>query len=228
MQTLHIANKTYSSWSLRPWVLMMQLGIEFEEVVTPFGEGSNWASFRQFSPTGKVPCLLTNEGAVWDSLGIAEYLAENHAGVWPQGAAARAWARCASAEMHSGFTALRSQCPMNCTIEVRLNEVNAALRADLDRLQELWHDGLSRFAGPFLTGDRFTAVDAFFCPVAFRVQTYDLPLDDACLAYVQRLLQLPAMQQWQAEALAEGWIEPGHERDCLAGGTLVKDHRQQA
>jgi glutathione S-transferase len=229
MRTLYIANKTYSSWSLRPWVLLKVLGIPFEEQVAPFallGQGSNWPAYRVFSPTGKVPCLHTPTGVVWDSLGIAEYLAEQYEGVWPQAPEARAWARCASAEMHSGFTALRSQCPMNCAVEIRLNEINAALQADLDRLQELWREGLSRFGGPFLAGERFTAVDAFFCPVAFRLQTYGLKLDEACTAYAQRLLALPAMQQWRAEALAEPWIEPGHEEACLKGGTLVRDLRQ--
>lgn len=225
MNTLYIANKTYSSWSLRPWVLMTQLGIAFDEHVVPFGEGSNWQAYRAFSPTGKVPCLHTEVGPVWDSLAIAEHLAESHPAAWPQDVGARAWARCASAEMHSGFSSLRSQCPMNCAVEIRLHQINEALQADLTRVQELWREGLSRFGGPFLAGPAFTAVDAFFCPVAFRVQTYGLPLDEASQAYVRRLLALPAMQQWQAQALAEPWIEPGHERACLSGGTLVKDHR---
>ncbi len=224
--TLYIANKTYSSWSLRPWILLKVLGIPFVEQVVPFGTGSNWQAYRAFSPTGKVPCLHTPTGAVWDSLAIAEYLAEQHPGVWPQDAPARAWARSASAEMHSGFTALRTQCPMNCAVEIRLHEINAALQADLTRLQELWREGLSRFGGPFLAGDLFTAVDAFFCPVAFRVQTYSLALDDTCAAYVQRLLALPAMQAWQAQALVEPWIEPGHEEACITGGVLVRSLRQ--
>lgn len=225
MHELYIANKTYSSWSLRPWVLMQQLGISFTEKLVPFGEGSNWAAYRAFSPTGKVPCLLTEHGPVWDSLAIAEFLAEERPAVWPAHPVARAWARCASAEMHSGFSNLRQQCSMNCCIEVGLYGIDAALQADLDRLQELWHEGLTRFGGPFLAGDQFTAVDAFFCPVAFRVQTYGLPLAPDCHAYVQRLLHLPAMQAWREQALAEPWIEPGHEKDCLARGHLLKDHR---
>jgi glutathione S-transferase len=226
MSDLYIANKTYSSWSLRPWVLMTQLGIDFTEHVEPFGEGSNWESYRRFSPTGKVPCLVTRQGAVWDSLAIAEYLAERRPEVWPADPVARAWARSASAEMHSGFSNLRQQCPMNCGIEVELHDIDAALQADIARLQELWREGLKRFGGPFLAGAQFTAVDAFFCPVAFRVQTYGLKLDELCQAYVQRLLRLPAMQTWRDQALAEPWIEPGHEQACLAKGSLVKDLRR--
>jgi glutathione S-transferase len=226
MSDLYIANKTYSSWSLRPWVLMTQLGIDFTEHVEPFGEGSNWESYRRFSPTGKVPCLVTGQGAVWDSLAIAEYLAEQRPEVWPLDAVARSWARSASAEMHSGFSNLRQQCPMNCCIEVALHDIDAALQADLARLQEMWREGLKRFGGTFLAGAQFTAVDAFFCPVAFRVQTYGLKLDEVCQAYVQRLLRLPAMQTWRDQALAEPWIESGHEQACLAKGTLVKDLRR--
>ncbi len=225
MNKLYIANKVYSSWSLRPWVLMKQLLMKFEEVVVPFGEGSNWAAYRQFSPTGKVPCLQTQNGPVWDSLAIAEFLAEQNHRVWPHDASARAWARCACAEMHSGFSTLRTQCPMNCVIEVKLHQISSSLQADLNRLQELWREGLSRFGGPFLAGAEFSAVDAFFCPVAFRVQTYGLKLDDTCQAYMQRLLALPAMQQWREQALVEPWREAAHEANCLASGTLIQDHR---
>lgn len=225
MLQLHIANKVYSSWSLRPWVLMRTLGIPFEEQLTPFGTGSNWDAYRAFSPTGKVPCLHTDAGPVWESIAIAEYLAEHHPSVWPDSAPARTWARCASAEMHAGFSALRTQCAMNCAIRVRLHQIDTALQKDLDRLQELWTQGLQQFGGPYLAGPRFTAVDAFFCPVALRVQTYGLPLTSHCQAYADRLLALPAMQDWIRDALAETWIEPNHETACLQWGTLVSDLR---
>lgn len=225
MPQLYIANKNYSSWSLRPWALMTELGLAFEEHVVPFGTGSNWAAFRQFSPHGKVPCLVAGEQRVWESLAIVEFLAEQHPAVWPSSPTARAWARCAAAEMHAGFSTLRGQCPMNCAVRVQLHQVDAELQGDLDRLDELWRDGLARFQGPFLAGERFTAVDAFFCPVAFRVQSYGLRLGDAAMAYVQRLLALPSMQQWQAQALAEPWVEAGHEQACLAHGHLVSDRR---
>jgi glutathione S-transferase len=222
---LYIANKNYSSWSLRPWVLMRERGIGFEEALMPFGQGSNWDAFRAFSPSGKVPCLVDGDATVWDSLAITEYLAERHAGVWPADDTARTWARCAAAEMHSGLMALRQQCPMNCGIRVRLHRVDNALARDLARLAELWHQGLERFGGPFLAGDDLTAVDAFFAPVAFRVQSYALPLDETCMAYVRRLLDLPAMHDWYAAALAEPWREEGHEAEIAAGGEVVADLR---
>ncbi len=228
---LHIANKNYSSWSLRPWVLMRTLDIGFEEVLHPFPMGGGPNDFKGFSPSGKVPCLVDGDLTVWDSLAIAEYLAEHHRGVWPQaaGARARAWARSAAAEMHSGFQTLRKVCSMSCGVRVRLRpEALDSLASDLDRLQALWRDGLQRFGGPFLAGGDFSAVDAFFCPVAFRVQTYGLSLDAACSAYVQTLLELPAMRQWYEGALAEPWIEPAHDADVLAFGQLQADLRQPA
>lgn len=227
MYTLYIANKNYSSWSLRPWVLMRQLGIAFTEKIAPFAEGSNYEAFRSFSPTGKVPCLQGPEGTVWDSLAITEFLAERNSGVWPADSAARAWARCACAEMHSGFGNLRTQCSMNCGIRVELKEINAALQSDLVRLDELWNEGLNRFGGPFLAGGEFSAVDAFFAPVAFRIQTYQLQLSAPAMAYVQRLLALPAMQEWYAAGVAETWREPGHEQDTLQYGRIVSDMRAQ-
>jgi glutathione S-transferase len=147
MYELYIGNKNYSSWSLRPWVLMSELGIAFAEHVVAFDPGTSWTKFRAFSPSGKVPCLVDGGTVVWDSLGITEYLAERHAGVWPGDAVARAWARCAAAEMHSGFSALRNTCSMNCGLRVRLHEISPALQRDLDRTEELWLEGLRRFAG---------------------------------------------------------------------------------
>lgn len=225
MYTLYIANKNYSSWSLRPWALMTELGIGFKEQLVPFGAGSNWDEFRQFSPTGKVPCLVDDGLTVWESLSIVEFLAERHLGVWPEQSAARAWARSAAAEMHAGFSTLRTQCPMNCGIRVRLHEVGPALKTDLHRLDELWRDGLEKFGGPFLAGEAFTAVDAFFAPVALRVQTYGLALSDASQAYAKHLLQCGSLQQWQQQALAEPWREPGHEAGCVAYGALTLDLR---
>jgi glutathione S-transferase len=165
---------------------------------------------------------------IYDSLAIAEYLAERHPGVWPQDPAARAWARCACAEMHSGFDALRATCSMNCGIRVRLHQVSPALRVDLDRLERLWADGLRRFGGPFLAGANFSAVDAFFAPVAFRVQTYQPPLAEAAQIYVRRLLDLSAMRRWYAEALNEPWRDASHEDDIARSGTLTEDLRRRA
>ena len=225
MYRLYIANKNYSSWSLRPWVLMRELRIDFEEHVVPFIEGSSWQSFRSFSPTGRVPCLHDSATAVWDSLAIAEYLAERHQGVWPAAREARAWARSASAEMHSGFGTLRDRCTMNCGVRVRLNDMPYALKQDITRISELWTEGLKRFGGPFLAGTAFTAVDAFFAPVAFRIQTYSLRLDEASAAYATRLLALPPMRNWYNDALAERWREAGHEAELRQTGTVLEDLR---
>jgi glutathione S-transferase len=227
MYELYIANKNYSSWSLRPWVLMHEAGIEFKEHLVPFG-GPAWKEFLELSPSGKIPCLLDGATLVWDTLAITEYLAERHPGVWPQAAAARAWARSASAEMHSGFMELRNRCSMSCGVRLRLKETPPALPRDIARLEALWGDGLERFGGPFLAARSFTAVDAFFAPVAFRVQTYGLELSPRASAYVRRLLELPAMRQWYAAALAERFRDAPHEAEMLELATVIEDLRAQA
>ncbi|HTU66436.1 MAG TPA: glutathione S-transferase family protein [Steroidobacteraceae bacterium] len=225
MVDLYIANKNYSSWSLRPWVLMRELDIPFVEKLVPFGGSANPGAFRGFSPTGKVPCLVDGAITVWDSLAITEYVGERHAGVWPAEATARAFARSAAAEMHSGFFGLRNTCTMNCGIRVALNAIDDALKRDLARLETLWADGLDRFGGPFLAGPRFCAVDAFFAPVAFRIQTYDPPLNDTARRYAAQLLALSPMQQWYAAALAETWRDEEHEVEARAAGTWRQDLR---
>jgi glutathione S-transferase len=225
MYTLYIGNKNYSSWSLRPWALMRECKIAFSEKLMVFDAGGSYSTFRAFSPTGQVPCLVDGATVVWDSMGITEYLAERHANVWPADGAARAWARCTAAEMHAGFGTLRERCTMNVGIRVRLNDIPAALKRDIGRLDELWTQGLTRFGGPFLAGKSFTAVDAFFTAVAFRVQTYDLKLSDTAAAYVTRLLALPSLQEWQAAALQETWREPDHEAEAIRAGTWLEDRR---
>jgi glutathione S-transferase len=220
MYELYIANKNYSSWSLRPWSLMQALAIPFTERLVQFGD-----DFRRFSPSGKVPCLIDDDVAVWDSLAITEYLAERHDGVWPKDNAARAFARSAAAEMHSGFGALRSICSMSCGVKVRLHETPAHLEQELARLSELWNDGLARFGGPYLAGKKFTAVDAFFAPVVFRINTYDLNLTGAAQAYVVHMLTEPALLRWYDDALKESWRETAHEEDILHHGKIVEDLR---
>ena len=228
MYTLYIGNKNYSSWSLRPWILMTELDLTFEETLIPFDDGDSWAKFRAFSPTGLVPCLHDGEHIVWESLAIAEYLAEAHPEVWPADKTARAWARSATAEMHAGFSALRNECPMTVGMRIELPAISAALARDLERIQELWQQGLDQFDGPYLAGSRFTAVDAFFAPVAFRVQTFDLPLSATANAYVERLLALPGMQSWTNAALAETFREPSHEDELAALGRVTADLRAPA
>ncbi len=226
MLKLFIGNKNYSSWSLRPWVLMRQLAIPFEETVVPFGHEAPGTAYGTFSPSGRVPCLFDRELVVWDSLAIAEYLAEREPKVWPSDPTARAWARCASAEMHSGFSELRNRCPMNCGLRIRLHSYTPALHRDFHRLDELWNQGLNRFGGPFLAGKNFTAVDAFYCPVAFRIQTYSPPISDAARQYAERLLALPAMRDWYEAALAEPWREAEHEAEVRAVGIGLNDYRR--
>ena len=227
MYTLYIGNKNYSSWSLRPWILMKELAIPFEERLVPFNE-PGYEPFPSFSPSAKVPCLHTDGDKVWDSLAIAEYLHERHPGVWPSDGKARAYARSAAAEMHSGFGTLRDVCSMNCGIRVQLHEVSQALRRDLDRLEALWGEGISRFGGPFIAGSKFSAVDAFFAPVAFRVQTYGVPLSSVASGYVKRLLALPGMKAWYESALQEKWRDEPHEADVPRSGKLTQDLRAKA
>ncbi len=228
MYDLHIANKNYSSWSLRPWVLLTQLGIPFTEHKHIFTADNS--GFKSFSPSSLVPCLVDGPTTVWDSLAIAEYVFEDHPAVWPAHRPARAYARAAAAEMHSGFTALRSACSMSVGVRIKLADTPPALIRDLARLDALWTHGLTQFGGPFLAGDAFTAVDAFFCPVAFRVQTYSLGFDlsEPSRAYVDRLLALPAMQAWAADAIAETERDPVHEHDIQAAGQVIEDRRVRA
>lgn len=221
----YIANKNYSSWSLRPWILLSQLEIPFVERLVPFGSDLNGLGFKSFSPSGRVPCLVDQEISVWDSLAIVEYLAEQYPQVWPSEKAARAWARSAAAEMHSGFSTIRNMCTMNCALRIRLAESSAALAQDWARIDELWRQGLTRFGGPFLAGTAFTAVDAFFAPIAFRIQTYAPKLSAEALAYAERLLSLPHMKSWYNAALKEAWRDEPHEREAREAGEWLVDHR---
>jgi glutathione S-transferase len=205
--------------------LLSELRIPFVEHQLFFGEASGWDAYRKISPTGKVPCLIDGDTVVWDSLSIAEYLAERHDGVWPSQGAARTWARSAAAEMHSGFDALRSRCSMSCGVRVRLIEHPAALDRDVARVGALWNEGLRRFGGPFLAGSAFTAVDAFFAPVAFRVQTYGLALDATADAYAKRLLGLESMKAWHAAGIKETIRDLPHEKEIMQMGTVLQDLR---
>jgi glutathione S-transferase len=228
MLKLYIANKNYSSWSLRPWVLMRELQIPFEEVLVPFSTNAGAGSFHDFSPTGKVPCLVDGSRVVWDSLAITEYLAEQVPNVWPANVDARTWARCATAEMHAGFPHMRETCTMNCGLRVRIDSYSPALRRELHRLDELWNQGLSRFGGPYLAGGAFCAVDAFFAPVAFRVQTYAPPLSPVAQDYAEHVLARPSMREWYTSALAETWRDDEHEQEAHRAGVWVQDLRASA
>jgi glutathione S-transferase len=229
MYTLITANRNYSSWSLRPWVLMKALGIPFEDRLEPFTKPDNYEDFRAFSPTGQVPVLLAKvpggERRVWDSLGITLYLADRHPEVWPQDKEARAFAQAVIAEMHGGFGALRNDCTMNVGVRVALGSKSRALKRNVARLREIFEEGPARFGGLWLAGARFTAADAFYAPVAFRIRTYGLDVGGG-QAWVEQVLAHPAMQQWEAEALAETWREESHEAELAATGTVTADYRQ--
>lgn len=213
MIKLYIGNKNYSSWSMRPWVLLKQAGIDFEEVMVRFDSFDSQSQFKttlaKLSPTGKVPLLVDGDLAVWDTLAIAEYVAEAFPNLqlWPADKAARARARSVCAEMHAGFTGLRGNCPMN--IEASLPDVGAliwrdkaAVRADVARLSAMWEELLAQYGGPMLFG-HFTVADAYFAPVCARLKTYALPVSPAVAAYVERVLALPGVQAWIDGALAE-------------------------
>ncbi len=205
---------------------MHERSIPFTEAFHVFAPTGNHETFRGFAPNGKVPCLIDDDTVVWDSMAITEYLAEQHAGVWPSERNSRTWARCAAAEMHAGFTGLRSQCSMNIGVRVELHTINSSTQADLARIDELWNQGLQRFGGPFLAGATFTAVDAFFAPVTFRIATYGLRLSDTALAYAARLRALPSMQRWYSEGIAETFRDHGHEAEMLAQGRITHDFRR--
>ena len=210
---LHIGNKNYSSWSMRPWVLMRQAGIAFEEVMVRFDGFSPQSQFKQrvgtLSPAGKVPILVDDGLVVWDTLAIAEYVAERFPEhqLWPHERAARARARSVCAEMHSGFSALRSACPMN--IEARLPEIGglvlrdqSGVRSDLERITQMWSSLLREHGGPMLFG-AFSVADAYYAPVVMRLRTYELPVPEDVAAYMQRVVELPGVQAWIADALRE-------------------------
>ncbi len=213
MIELYIGNKNYSSWSMRPWVLLRQAGIAFEEILVRFDGFSADSQFKKrvaaINPVGRVPVLVHEGLVVWDTLAIAEYVAEQfpEQKLWPADRAARARARSICAEMHSGFLALRSACPMN--IEAHLPEVGAlalrdqpAVRADLDRLVSMWSGLLAEHGGPMLFGP-FSVADAYFAPVLMRIRTYGLPVPPDVQAYMERVCALPGVKAWIDGALAE-------------------------
>lgn len=213
---LWIGNKNYSSWSLRPWLLMTHTGIAFDEVKLRLGFAADSEFKRRIqavSPAGRVPVLVDGDLSVWDTLAIAEYLAEMFPDkqLWPPDRRARANARSMCAEMHSGFAALRSNCPMNIEASLpavgeRLLRDDAGVVADLARINAMWTQALAASGGPFLFG-AFSVADAYFAPVCARIRTYALPVPPEVAAYVDRIFALPAVRRWVDEAMAEhDWL----------------------
>ncbi len=207
--TLVVGNKNYSSWSLRGWLVARAAGIDFAEELVRLSEPGSRDALLRHSPAGKVPVLKHGACVIWDSLAILEYLAELRpdAALWPSDPDARALARSISAEMHSGFAALRTHMPMNLRRAIPGRGHAPGVADDIARICAIWRDGRERFGngGPFLFG-RFCGADAMYAPVATRFRTYAVELDPVCRAYADALLVLPAFREWQDAALQEPWI----------------------
>ena len=212
--TLIIGNKNYSSWSLRPWLLLKQAGILFDEILVPLYEGDYKAELLKYSPNGKVPTLLHDGRAVWESLAIVEYVHELHPekNLWPQDIKQRAWARTISAEMHSGFSALRNSMHMNLRKSLHGKGRTPEVEKDIQRIFEIWEECRKEFktSGPFLFG-HFTIADAMFAPVVTRFKTYGVELSPMLKGYSETILNLPAMKEWYADSLKEPWTIPAAE-----------------
>ena len=211
---LVIGNKNYSSWSMRPWVLMTHFGIPFEEIRIPLYTPAWREQIRKVSPTGKVPCLLYGGNTVWDSLAIAETLHERHSalGLYPTDPAARALARSVSAEMHSGFSTIRTQMSMNIRLSVVHAMASDALRSEVERVQEIFTTCLAISGGPYLFGD-FSIADAMYAPVVMRFRSYGVRLNGVCDAYRETVVHNPAVARWISDAHAEAETIPEYEAE---------------
>jgi glutathione S-transferase len=203
---LVIANKNYSSWSLRAWLLLREAGIPFDEEMIGFNEPDFTERVRRYSPAGRVPVLIDGDLVVWDSLAIAEYVAEKYPEkkLWPEARIARAKARSICAEMHAGFADLRRRMPMNCELSLPLGALEVTVQRDVDRVVDMWREVRASHGtdGPFLFG-RFTIADAYFSPVVWRFVTYDIPLPVQARSYVDTMRGLASMQDWLSAARAE-------------------------
>jgi glutathione S-transferase len=202
--TLVVGSRTFSSWSLRPWLVLKQANIPFTEVVIALNQVATREQIKKYSPSGRVPVLLHGDVRIWDSLAIAEYLHElfPDKGLWPSDRTERALARSVSAEMHSGFGAMRQQLSMNVTKRLPTPNLTDDTQSDLKRVFDIWNECLNRSGGPFLFGS-FTIADAMYAPVTTRLTTYSIPLTGAIEKYVQTVAALPAMQEWVRGAMGE-------------------------
>ena len=216
MPTLVIGNKLYSSWSLRPWLLLKQLGIAFDEVLIPLDQPDTKQKIREHSPAGKVPILIEGDLAVWESIAIMDHVGEAYedAEVWPRDPHARAMARSVAAEMHAGFTGIRSACPMNLGKRFAERDRGAAVTRDVARITDIFREARGRFGsgGPFLFGE-FSAADAMYAPVVTRLDTYSISVDPVSREYMQAILSLPAYKEWLQAALGEPWVLAHDEVD---------------
>jgi glutathione S-transferase len=224
MPTLVIANKLYSSWSLRPWLLLRQFGIAFDEILIPLDLPDTKEKVLRHSPAGKVPILIDGDVTVWESIAIMEYAGDAWgAPVWPQERAARAMARSVAAEMHAGFSALRSACPMNLGKKFARRDRGEGVARDVARFGEIVRQARERVSGggPFLFG-AFSAADAMYAPLVTRLDTYSIDLDPTTRAYADAILSLPAFQEWRSAALDETWIVDADE----VGEDAVETYRK--
>jgi glutathione S-transferase len=211
---LIIGNKNYSSWSFRPWIAMKVAGISFEERVISLNDPDFKRAIASVSKNGRVPAIDDDGVHVWESLAVLEYLAETfpQAKLWPADAQARAHARAIAAEMHAGFSALRSECPMNFWRPVKRRELSAEALADAARIDAMWSECLDRYGGPFLFGS-FGAADAMYAPVVSRFHTYAVEVGESSRAYMDAMMALPAWGEWKEAALKEPWVLPYDEPD---------------
>ncbi len=213
MLKIVVGNKKYSSWSLRPWLVLKHAGVPFEEIVVPLDMPDTAANIRKYSPSGRVPALIDGDITVWDSLAIAEYLQEKFPGkrLWPKDAAQRARARSLAAEMHSGFANLRNDCSMKIVQRYPYKPLRPDTQAELDRIVASWEDCLKRSGGPFLFGKEPCIADAFYAPVVSRVRTYSIPVSGAAKAYCDAIWAWPALQAWVVDAQRETLRAKFHE-----------------
>lgn len=224
MLKLVIANKLYSSWSMRPWLVLRAFQIPFEEIVVPLRQPESRARVLEYSPSGKVPALIDGEKTIWESMAIIETLAEQNSdkAIWPKNGAARAHARSVSNEMHSGFQPLRQACPMHLGARYKTPEITEAVQANVDRIETIWAEARMKFAGAgaYLYGE-FTAADAMYAPIATRLDTYSIPVSEGTRRYIDTILRHPDVVLWRADALKEPWTIA----DYAAGHTVVETFR---
>ncbi len=223
MLKLVIANKLYSSWSFRPWMVLMAFDIPFEEIIIPLRTPESRARVLEYSPSGKVPALIDGPLTVWESLAIIEYIAETYPdrAIWPRLMSARAHARATSNEMHGGFQTLRQSCPMNLAGRYKTPEMTAPLKANVDRIEEIWREARRLYGeeGPFLYG-QFSAADAMYAPVVSRFETYAIPVAHDTRTYMEAVKAHPAFVAWRTQALDPAWMIPDYD----TGHTLVESY----
>ena len=223
MLKLAIANKLYSSWSLRPWMVLSAFGIPFEDIVIPLRLPDSRSRLLEYSPSGRLPALIDGDVTVWESLAIIEYLAEKFPdrAIWPRDGNARAHARAISNEMHGGFQPLRQGCAMHLGARFATPPLTDALKSSIDRIEDIWSATRNRFGagGPYLFG-AFSAADAMYLPVVSRFETYQIPVREATRVYMDMMLAHPAFLDWRASALKEPWTIPEYSN----GHTLVESY----